>query len=44
MLNKKNLVGKLAALLLTIAPLFVLSHRCVIGWFGEPEIPTQYKK
>ena len=40
-MKKKGYFVKVAMFLLAVAP--VLSRGC-LGWFGEPQLPANYKK
>jgi len=42
MFKKKSLIEKTAAFLLAAAPM-LLGFIGSFAWFGEPQIPTQYK-
>jgi len=43
MFVKKNLTGKFASVLLATAPMLVQNIRSLF-WFGEPQLPTKFKK
>jgi len=43
MFKEKSLIEKVAALALAAAPM-LLGTLLSFVWWGEPEIPTQYKK